>query len=569
MNRKRFNLYLLAAPLIIVGAAVLYSLNASQMVFTDPDEARYVTIAKTMLDSGDWLVPRLSGEPYFDKPALFFWMLAGAFRFLGVTELAARLVSVIGAALLLWTTFQFGSLLFSTRVAIWSTLVLATSAFMLIAGRFVRMDVWLTAFVALALLFWARFYFIRASRANLILGYLCLGLALMTKGLIGVLVPAGVVGAFILYEKNWVSIRRSGILTGFAIVLAVAGPWYLYMCWQFPNYAMEFFYKHHFLRATTNTFGRSANPLYLPSVLLAGFLPWTAFLVVALLRALPIKINAAWPKNPRLRFCYWWIAFAIVPFCFTRTQLPVYTMPALPPLALILGHYLNRVLRGQRMQEIKWLTGITLVCMCVSLVALATVNWRSFNQTPFLILCRRLIVFGIVIWLAIAMIKRARVSSAMGILIAGTAALAADLAISEAPAFFAHASSHRFVEPLRAHMGAADLLVIGPESQYALPLYIDIPINFVYVSHNVDFLDYCDHPAPVLCLFTSTSLFDLAQSRMSKRLRLIDKRGELHLVKLMPREPKIIRPDSMTGEHDMRGTSVPPVARTMTFAETS
>jgi 4-amino-4-deoxy-L-arabinose transferase-like glycosyltransferase len=525
--------------LIALAALNLYLLNTSHMVFMDPDEGRCVMIAHKMLDSGNWLVLQqpLAAAPYFDKPILYFWMLAGTLRLLGTSEFSARLLTVVGAALAVGATYQLGCILRSKRTGLLASAMLGTCVMMQIAGRFVRMDMWLTAFVAWGIVFWARAHFENASRHNLLLGYTCLAAALLTKGLIGVLLPFAAIGAFLAWRRDWSSIGRSGLWWGVLLIVLLAGPWYAYMAFHYPGYLGEFFWKQHVLRAATGTFGRGQMPLFLPAVAMAGLLPWTAFLCGGLARAFPIESNRNWPRTEAMALPRWWAALGILPFALSRTQLPVYVAPAFPALALIAADYLDRLLEPERERELKWMTIATLALMGACLFTLALINQYTFCSGPWQAFARRAVGFVPVSAIVIALLRRNRSAGAVGALVAGTIALAVDASHIEGPAMFAHFSSQRFAQCIANNADAGTELLVGPSPRYAMTLYCEKPVEVKHLAHLVDFLEYTDHPHSFVGLLTSERLYGLARSQLPGRMQLLDHRGDEYLVRITAKTP--------------------------------
>lgn len=526
-----FNLWLLMA-----GTLILCVLNARNIVFMDPDEARCAIIARQMLTTGDWLVPRVpcTTEPYFDKPILYFWMLAGAFRVFGVNEFSARLLASLGAALVVGATYRLGRIVLSPRAGLAAALMLATSVMVVVGGRFVRMDIWLTAFASWAIVFWAKVQFEHAPRRNLAYGYACLAAAFLTKGLIGILLPFAAVGLYLVLHRDWRSLQRSNIPLGLLLIAVLAGPWYGYMESRCPGYLMDFFWRHHFLRATTKTFGRSEVVLFLPGVALAGFIPWTFLLVGGIARSLPLRINVDWPKPPGISIIFAWAAVGILPFAVFGTQLPVYVMPAFPALALIAGWFVDELLKRNQRWELRLVLGVTCSLMAMSLVALAIINRCTFCDSPWWTLVGRLAGFVVILVLVVRFFRHNRMRAVITTLVASTVAFVAGAAWTEGPAMSGHFSSQRFVRPLADQAQGAELLVIGPAPRYALPFYLKRPIEIRFVEHIIDLLDYTHYPRRAAALLTGNGLIDLARGQLGRRLRVLDQHGDTYLATIDP-----------------------------------
>jgi 4-amino-4-deoxy-L-arabinose transferase-like glycosyltransferase len=522
---------------LMAGTAGLSLLNAQRMPFMDPDEGRCVLIARDMLARGDWLAPHtpLLANTYFDKPIFYFWLLAGSFSLLGVTEFAARLVSAIGAALMVGATYQLGRVLLTPRAALWSAVLLATTALTTIAGRFVRMDIWLTALVAWGVFGWARVYFAGASRWSLVGGYVCLAAACLTKGPVGVLLPAAAVGAYLVVRRrpDWKALRSSRLLSGLGVIVLLAGPWFVYMSWRFPGYATDFFYRHHVLRATSATFGRSANLLLLPGIVVGGFLPWTVLLVGAILQAVRQRHNRDWlAGRPGLGLACWWAILGVVPFMIFHTKLPVYIMPAFPALALLAGDYVADLLNRNARREMSRAMGLTLAVMGLTLVALALTNRLTFDAAPWLTLARRLPVFAGLVLLTVWLLKTARLRGVLVVATTLTAVLTIDATWVEGPGLAEEFSSRRFAAPIERYQAGVDRLVVGPDAHYAVFCYLRRPPPVDYLEHKRDFAAYTGWDHPLLALLSSKSILRMAQTRFADRLTVLDEAHGAWLLQL-------------------------------------
>ncbi|MFI5402750.1 MAG: ArnT family glycosyltransferase, partial [Planctomycetota bacterium] len=170
-----------AAILLLAGAAFFLPALASRDVW-QPLETRYATIAREMAETGDWLLPRINGEPYQDKPPLFFW-LAAALRKCGIGAQGVRVVSALAAAGTMAVIAALARIWFSRRAAFLAAAILATTPEFGWLGRFGELDVTLTFFTTLSVYGWF------AGGRRVALFYLGIGLAVMVKGPPGVLVP--------------------------------------------------------------------------------------------------------------------------------------------------------------------------------------------------------------------------------------------------------------------------------------------------------------------------------------------------------------------------------------------
>ena len=328
MSLKTVTLWLLA----VGGAYLLLFYGMSDRGLVGPDEPRYASIAREMWRSGDWTTPRLDDEPWFEKPALLYWMGAAA-AWLGIdddraTRLPVAIFSVLFLLFFYWSLRnQFGVL-----AARYATLILATSAGWLAFSQTGSFDLPLAATLGaglLSLLPWVEQSNAR-TRGRLPLFGALLGLSILAKGLVGpALAGLALLGvlrghgprsaaADLLHPRTWVP------------CLAVALPWYV-LCYAANGSAFvdEFIWRHHVDRFLTGSLEHVQPFWYFVPVLLIGLLPWTPLLILLPRQALG--------TDPKARFLAVWAATTLIFFSVSTNKLPGYILPALPPLAALLG----------------------------------------------------------------------------------------------------------------------------------------------------------------------------------------------------------------------------------------
>jgi 4-amino-4-deoxy-L-arabinose transferase-like glycosyltransferase len=243
-----------------------------------PDEGRYAGVAWEMIRSGDWLTPTLNGLPFFHKPPLFYWLTAVSIEAFGLHPWAGRLASVLGAwmgAMALYLLLRRWS---SERHARLSLLALLTMPYWFGGAQYANLDMLvagcISATVAMgahaALLFEARLPHRRAVWATWALA----GLGLLAKGLIGFVLPGGVIGLWLLARGRWRSLLALLSVVGVLAFALVAAPWFVAMQLRYPDFFHYFFVYQHFQRFTETGFN-NMHPWwwYLP-VIFALTLPW-------------------------------------------------------------------------------------------------------------------------------------------------------------------------------------------------------------------------------------------------------------------------------------------------------
>jgi 4-amino-4-deoxy-L-arabinose transferase-like glycosyltransferase len=315
-------------------AAVIALPGLSAFALFDVDEAVFSEATREMVASGDYGTPRYNGANRFDKPILFYWIQAASFRVLGISELSARLPSAIAAILLALACHLFARRLWGEREALRAAAALVLCPFFLVYSHAAVTDMMLTLFIAasiFAFAAWGDEPDSPAGRWGLRLFYVFAALALLTKGLIGVLIPAGTaVWTMILSpdrRRIWKAISPSGIL----LFLAIAVPWHAAMLSLHGDaFTSAYFGKHHFARYTSVISGHTGPVWYYLPVLAIGFFPWIA--------RVPEGAAQVW-KSRRMseRTLVVWAALVVLFFSFSSTKLPNYVLPAVPALALLAG----------------------------------------------------------------------------------------------------------------------------------------------------------------------------------------------------------------------------------------
>ncbi|TWU35669.1 Undecaprenyl phosphate-alpha-4-amino-4-deoxy-L-arabinose arabinosyl transferase [Novipirellula aureliae] len=352
-DRKSWRLPMLQIGLLLI-AAVFMLTNLSYPLI-DRDETRYAEIPREMIATGNWILPQLNFHTYYDKPPLVYWLCAISFKLFGISEASARLVPSLAALATLACTMFFGSRIFGRRVGLFAGVVLFLSVGFAFTSRYLLLDGVLTLFVSLSL--FTAYEAIRVNpssrsvpsgRGKLVLGWwiassVFIGLALLTKGPIAIALWLPPVFAFAWLSEADAKPRwwHYGLLGAVAAMIAM--PWFILAHQQDPTFLCQFFYKHHFAR-----FAGEFHPkpiwFFVPVLLIAGH-PWS-FLTIPYAKFLVGRGETTRARRPpalgfMLLYSLWCFAF----FSISACKLPTYLLPAAPPLALMLGHYLNEILQ--------------------------------------------------------------------------------------------------------------------------------------------------------------------------------------------------------------------------------
>jgi 4-amino-4-deoxy-L-arabinose transferase-like glycosyltransferase len=329
----------LVALLLAVVLAVWFGYELGTRALWSPDEGRYAEIPREMVASGDYLTPRLNGVKYFEKPPLMYWMTAASIRLFGVNEWSLRLWPALLALLGCMSVYVLGLRLYGPGAGLAAAAVLASSPLYDLLGGVLSLDMpvsaWITAALA-AFLLGVREPPGASRRAWLYAFYVLTALAVLTKGLVGIVLPALVIGAWIAILGEWRLLREIHLATGLGLVLAVAAPWHILVSQAHPEFAQFYLVHEHLQRYLTTQHGRYQPVWYFVPVLIVGFFPWCALL--------PAALRGAWPQLWRERrerreqwFLLLWAALPFAFFSLSDSKLIPHVLPVLPPLAVLIG----------------------------------------------------------------------------------------------------------------------------------------------------------------------------------------------------------------------------------------
>lgn len=312
----------------------LATLGGRHLVPTD--EGRYAEMAREMFVSGDWLTPRYNGLLYFEKPPLHLWATALVFHLFGLGEWQARLWSGLSALLataaLAWACARWHG----PRAGWLAALVLLACPTWVLAGHFNSLDMGVAGMLTLVL---ASFLLAEhpdtgpgARRGWMAMAWAAMGLAVLSKGLIGVVLPGAALVTYTLLTRDTGPWRRLHPSIGVPVLLLVAAPWFVAVSQANPGFAQFFFVHEHLERYTSQVHQRGAPWWFFLPQVAGGFLPWLG-LAWAMVRLVG---QAGSPARGALRpdaLCAAWALGILVFFSFSGSKLPGYVVPLFPALA--------------------------------------------------------------------------------------------------------------------------------------------------------------------------------------------------------------------------------------------
>ncbi len=409
----------------VVALAIFLDLGRPDL--WDPGESRYAETVREMMLTGNWLDPTLNFVRYYDKPPGYFWLVGASFAAFGQSEWAARLPSALASVLTIALLVRFAWRRLGARAALGTGAVLATAVQFVVLGRSVRMDMLLTLIVTATLL--PAFALVEPRRdgppgdspATWPL-YLFPALGLLIKGPVALLLPALILGTFLVVSRTPLrQLRRLRPGVGAMAAMALVVAWYGSQAVRAPDYLWTFLWQHNLGRFVGRALAGHREPIWFFAwILPLTLLPWTVFL--------PGALRRAWRRARRgdalATFLLVWCAVPFVFFSLSEAKLATYLLPIFPALALLIATYLDRLLRAPvaarvrafRPPAIVWAAGMTVVALGTPIgVAIAHPGYGR-SALPAVLLA----AFPILGWQLMA---RARWRALPGLVLAGALAI--------------------------------------------------------------------------------------------------------------------------------------------------
>ena len=342
----------------------------------EPDEGRYAEVAREMLVGRDWVTPHLDGFRFFDKPPLHYWASAAAYAVFGIHPWSARLWCALTGLLAIFATGWAGRRLFGREVGGYAMVILGSSLVFFMAAHIDTLDVGVSAFLAIGLAFFLvdQFDPVASDRRvwmNLAM-WASLALAILSKGLIGVVVPGMALAVFMLWQRDFRLLRRTSPWIGMIVIAVIAAPWFVMICRRHPGFFDYFFIREHFTRFLTADDGRSKPLGFFIPVVVLGLLPWTP-----MLPWLPSEWKLPARSEPARRFLLVWVGVIFLFFSASHSKLTFYVLPLFPAAALLLAWSVARRSPGSLQRRLRWVTGLAVCAAGAAVIAVFIVRGAS------------------------------------------------------------------------------------------------------------------------------------------------------------------------------------------------
>ncbi|HEY4744199.1 MAG TPA: glycosyltransferase family 39 protein [Desulfuromonadaceae bacterium] len=359
--------------LVILAAAFFgpFFLFLGRAGLIEPDEGRYAEIPREMLEKADFITPTLNYVHYFEKPPLHYWLTALSFKVFGMNEFAARFAGALAGFLTVLLVYHTARKLFGKREGLFSAVILGSTTGFVAQSRINLTDMTLTFCLSAAL---CCFIVAADDRERhkgpyYYLFYLFAALAVLTKGLIGLVFPIGIIVIHLALFRRRNLLKEMRVVSGTFLFLAVTVPWFVLVSLRNPEFPRFFFIHEHLERFLTTVHGRYQPPWFFLPVLLATMFPWSLFIVRAVAQAWKERRHA---DGERLVFLLIWAAVIFLFFSASHSKLVPYILPVFPPLAMLLGKMFADV-TAQREQgaTFTWEQGILAGLLVLMTVAAA------------------------------------------------------------------------------------------------------------------------------------------------------------------------------------------------------
>ncbi|MBW1971566.1 MAG: glycosyltransferase family 39 protein [Deltaproteobacteria bacterium] len=351
LNHIKENILFMVIIVIFFSARSLF-FGLGKRSLWDPDEGRYAEIPREMIEMHDYITPHLNYIKYFEKPPLYYWLNVISFKLFGQNEFAARFFSAIFGIAGVLLTFFLGFMIFDSLTGFISAIILLISPLYFILSRINIIDPAVSFFIT-ATLFSFYLWFLKNEKGNkknlwLWAFYISMALAVLTKGLIGVVLPLLVIGIWIILTRKFSIIKDMKLIHGTIIFLAITSPWFIMVSLKNHEFLWFFFIHEHFLRYLSSIHRRYEPFWFFLVVIIEGFLPWTFFLPSSLILLFSSKKRETKYISEGNLFLLLWITLILGFFSLSHSKLAPYILPIFPPIAIIVGSFFKQYIKNEK-----------------------------------------------------------------------------------------------------------------------------------------------------------------------------------------------------------------------------
>jgi 4-amino-4-deoxy-L-arabinose transferase-like glycosyltransferase len=370
--------------LLLIFTAVVYLSVSFEPSLLDDADSTHAEAAKEVLERGDWVTLHVNGVRYLEKAPLLYWLVAISYRLFGVGQFAVRLPTALAIVLLAWMAYIFGRWAYSEKAGLYSAAAISSCTGMFLFTRFMIPEALMALLFTVAHYCFLRAFFGTGREKRFYFGfYAAMALAVLTKGLIGMVFIAGPPALFLLLAGRLAELKNLRLVSGTLLFLAIAAPWHLLAGWRNDRFFWFYFVNEHFLRFLGKREPKDYNKV--PSAIywtmhLAWLFPWSAGLLL-LADYLPRSLRAGDRQTLVNLYLWLWAAIILVFFSFSTSQ-EYYTFPVYPAFALLLGAAFASAEESARGgKHLWWAQGALAAVGLIIAAILGTLVWRSRHVT--------------------------------------------------------------------------------------------------------------------------------------------------------------------------------------------
>jgi 4-amino-4-deoxy-L-arabinose transferase-like glycosyltransferase len=343
----------------------------------NPDEARYTQIPLHMIQTSDFITPRLNGVKYFEKPPLMYWIQAIQLWLFGLNEamlrIGVKLFALMGMGLVYW----WAKRQYNQLIAVMASTIMISNILYCAIGQIIILDMPLSFFMTASLFFfYEAMYQTTPIKRRWYFGIFCImcGLGVLTKGLIALAIPGPIIVIWLTLTKQWNKIRPFFPISNGAIFLAIVVPWHILVQQKNPEFFHKYFVIEHIIRYTTKYHARFQPYWFFILIFFVGFLPWFLLLPASLPKLIHwIKQGKKkFSQHPDITFLLLWAGWVFIFFSWSHSKLIPYIVPMIAPMSLLLAkwayHYQIPIVYGRIVGYV--------------LMALGTLPWMVLRFVP-------------------------------------------------------------------------------------------------------------------------------------------------------------------------------------------
>lgn len=341
-----------------------YTFFLGSRILSVPDEARYSEIPREMIVTQDYLIPRINGVKYFEKPPLFYWIQVASIKLIGLNNWGLRFANMLLGVIGVLSTHLFVLTFYNRKIAWFASLMLASMPLYFVMSHSITLDMSVATWISISL--FACYTATQTTtaikrRLLMYLAFSAAACAVLTKGLIGIVFPAAIMGIWMLCFQQWRLLKILYLPSSILLFLVITLPWHILVQCKAPEFFDFYVIHQQLLRYTTMEAHRYQPFWFFIPVVLLGSLPWIV--------AFPRRIDFF--KHKLSAFLLIWFAFIIVFFSASHSKLIPYMVPALPPLAVLLA---------TQWQSVKKF--IIVLFMTASVLLIALTHAERFDTRP-------------------------------------------------------------------------------------------------------------------------------------------------------------------------------------------